>query len=510
MPRRRSRSRNEGRGLSDERRYGPRRLASLLSNELEVSPEHGNVWIQALTADSREVGQGMLFAALPGAKSDGSKFIPQAVAAGAAAILMGQQPLQEELSIPVIRVDDPRRTLSLIAARYYARQPRTVAAVTGTNGKTSVTVFLRQIWERAGLKAASLGTIGLIAPGGAITGTLTTPDPIKLHEMMADLAGDDVTHLALEASSHGLEQRRLDGVRFSAAAFTNLSRDHLDYHRTLQDYLRAKLRLFDTLLPKGAAAVIDADEAQASAIQSIAKTRELELLSVGRGGETLKIASVTRMHDGVRMMVEAFGEKRYVSLPLVGHFQVSNALVAAALAIATGVEALKAIDALSYLKGASGRLELVGTHPSGAHVYVDYAHTPDAIANALQALRPHAKRKLTVIVGAGGDRDPGKRPLMGQAAHENADRVIVTDDNPRSESPAAIRRAVLGGAPNADEIADRRAAIRTAVGSLKEGDVLLIAGKGHETGQTVGNQVLPFSDQFEAQAALKSVGAPAE
>ncbi len=495
--------------MSDERRYGPRRLASLLSNDVEISPEHGNVWIQELTADSRAVGPGMLFAALPGTKSDGAKFIPQAVEAGAAAILMGQQPLPGEYSVPVIRVGDPRRTLALMSARYYARQPRTVAAITGTNGKTSVSVFLRQIWEKAGHKAASLGTIGLIAPGGAVTSSLTTPDPIKLHEIMADLAGDDVTHLALEASSHGLEQRRLDGVRLAAGGFTNLSRDHLDYHQTLHYYLQAKLRLFDTLLPKGAAAVTDADQGEAATVQRIAKERELDYFSVGRGGETLKLVSVTRMHDGSRLLVEAFGEKRYVALPLVGHFQISNALVAAGLAIATGVDALMALDALSDLKGASGRLELVGTHPSGAQVYVDYAHTPDALATALKALRPHATRKLVVVFGAGGDRDPGKRPLMGQAAEGNADRLIVTDDNPRNESPGAIRRAVIGGAPNADEIADRRAAIRTAVSALKEGDILLIAGKGHETGQTVGDKVLPFSDQDEARQALKSVGGAA-
>ena len=495
--------------MSDERRYGPRRLASLLSNDVEISPEHGNVWIQALTADSRAVGPGMLFAALPGVKSDGAKFIPQAIEAGAAAILTGQQPVPGDYSIPVIRVSDPRHSLALISARYYARQPRTVAAVTGTNGKTSVSVFLRQIWERAGHKAASLGTIGLIAPGGATTGNLTTPDPIRLHEIMADLAGDDVTHLALEASSHGLEQRRLDGVRFAAGGFTNLSRDHLDYHHTLDDYLKAKLRLFDTLLPKGAAAVTDADQAEAAKVQRIAKERELEYVSVGRHGDTLKLVSVTRMHDGARLLVEVFGEKRYVSLPLVGQFQVSNALVAAGLAVATGVDALKALDALSYLKGASGRLELVGTHPSGAQVYVDYAHTPDALAIALKALRPHAKNKLVVVFGAGGDRDPGKRPLMGQAAEGNADRLIVTDDNPRHESPAAIRRAVLGGAPNADEVADRRAAIGLAVSALKEGDILLIAGKGHETGQIVGDKVFPFSDQDEAREALRRAGGAA-
>jgi UDP-N-acetylmuramoyl-L-alanyl-D-glutamate--2,6-diaminopimelate ligase len=505
----RSPSRDEGSGLSEEKRYGPRRLASLLSNEVEIAPEQGNIWIQSLTSDSRKVGSGMLFAALPGTKIDGAQFVPKAVEAGAAAILMGHQSLPEEPSIPVIRVDDPRRVLALIAARFYARQPRTVVAVTGTNGKTSVSVFLRQIWERAGHKAASLGTIGLVAPGGAVTGTLTTPDPIALHEIMADLAGDDVTHLSLEASSHGLEQRRLDGVRFAAGGFTNLSRDHLDYHLTIDEYLRAKLRLFDTLLPKGAAAVTDADQPTARVVHKVAKEKELDYFSVGRAGETLKVVSITRMEDGVRLLIEAFGEKHYVALPLVGSFQVSNALVAACLAIATGVEARRALGALAELKGASGRLELIGTHPSGARVYVDYAHTPDALANALKALRPHAKSKLVVVFGAGGDRDPGKRPLMGQAAHENADRVIVTDDNPRSESPATIRRAVLGGAPEADEIGDRRAAIRTAVASLNEGDILLIAGKGHETGQTVGDKALPFSDQDEARAALNTVGVPA-
>ncbi len=496
--------------MSEERRYGPRRLASLISNDVEITPEQGNVWIQGLTSDSRQVEAGMLFAALPGSKADGAKFVADAVQAGAAAILIGkQQSLEGSFSIPIVRVDDPRHTLALMASRYFARQPRTVAAVTGTNGKTSVTVFLRQIWEKAGHKAASLGTIGLVAPRGSISGNLTTPDPIRLHEIMADLAGDDVTHLALEASSHGLEQRRLDGVRFTAGAFTNLSRDHLDYHATLQDYLNAKLRLFDTLLPKGSAAVADTDQPEAANVQRIAKSRELEFFSVGRKGETLKLVSSTRMHDGSRLLIEAFGEKHYVPLPLVGDFQISNALVAAALAIATGVEARKAIASLSEIKGASGRLELVGTHPSGAQVFVDYAHTPDALSNALKALRAHAKHNLVVVFGAGGDRDPGKRPLMGQAAESVADRLIVTDDNPRSEDPGKIRKAVINGAPNAVEIGDRRAAIRAAVSSLKEGDILLIAGKGHETGQTIGDTVLPFSDQDEARQALRNAGGKA-
>jgi UDP-N-acetylmuramoyl-L-alanyl-D-glutamate--2,6-diaminopimelate ligase len=492
--------------LSSDRRYGPRRLASLFANDIVIPGDDGNMWIHGLTADSRAVGRGTLFAALPGTKNDGAQFIPQAIEAGAAAILIGEQPLAGEVSVPVIRVADPRQALALAASRYFARQPRTVVAVTGTNGKTSVTVFLRQIWERAGYRAASLGTIGLVAPGGAVAGNLTTPDPVRLHEILADLAGDQVTHVALEASSHGLDQRRLDGIRFAAGGFTNLSRDHLDYHATLEDYLKAKLRLFDTLLRKGAAAAVDGDQPQAKAIEKIAEAHEIEFLSVGRQGRTLKLASITRMHDGSRLLIEAWGGKYYVSLPLVGHFQISNALVAAALAVATGVAPAKALDALSYLKGASGRLELVGTHPSGAQVFVDYAHTPDALANALQALRPHTDGKLVVVFGAGGDRDPGKRPLMGEAAAINADRLIVTDDNPRSEDPAVIRKAVLAGAPGADDIGDRRLAIQAAIAGLEKGDMLLIAGKGHERGQTVGDKVLPFSDQEEARNALAAAG----
>ena len=488
--------------MSGEHRNEPRRLASLFGDEVQFSEADGDVRIGGLTADSRAVRPGMLFAALPGTKADGASFVPGAVEAGAAAILLGDQKLGGDVAVPVIRVADPRRGLALAASRFYARQPGTVVAVTGTNGKTSVSVFLRQIWEHSGCAAASLGTIGLVTPGGAVSGSLTTPDPVKLHEVLADLADRKVTHLALEASSHGLEQRRLDGVRFSAAAFTNLSRDHLDYHATMEEYLGAKLRLFDALLPDGAAAVADADQSKAAAVKEIAERRGLRFFSVGRSGETLRLHSVTRMQDGSRLLVEAGGEKHYLALPLVGDFQISNALVAAALAIATGVDAPSALRALSELKGASGRLERVGAHPSGAQVFVDYAHTPDALANALQALRPHVEGRLVVIFGAGGDRDPGKRALMGEAAAANSDRLIVTDDNPRSEDPASIRKAILGGAPGAQEIGDRREAIRAAVSGLQKGDILLIAGKGHETGQTIRDTVFPFSDQEEARQAL--------
>lgn len=492
--------------MSDDRRYGPRRLASLFSDEAVVAAEDGTAWIKGLTADSRAVQQGWLFAALPGTNADGATFVPGAIEAGATAILIGDQPIEGDVSVPVIRVEDPRRAFAMVAARFYGRQPRTVAAVTGTNGKTSVAVFLRQIWEKSNRQAASLGTVGLVAPGREDTSTLTTPDQVTLHEILADLAGDGVTHLALEASSHGLDQRRLDGVRLSAGALTNISRDHLDYHGTLEAYLKAKFRLFDTLLPQGAAIVVDSDRPEAATVARVAKSRGLEFFSVGHSGETLKLLSATRMPDGSRMLIEAWGEKHYVPLPLVGQFQISNALVAAGLAIATGVEAAKALDALSSLQGASGRLEAVGKHPGGAQVFVDYAHTPDALINALNALRPHAIGRLLVVFGAGGDRDPGKRELMGEAADFGADRVIVTDDNPRTENPAAIRAAVMKGAPHAREIGDRRTAIRVAISELDSGDILLIAGKGHETGQAVGDEVLPFSDQEEAREALQSVG----
>ena len=488
--------------MSSERRYGPRRLASLFSSHVKVPDGAAGVWIEGITADSRAVRAGMLFAALPGTRTDGAGFIDDAIEAGAAAVLVGEDADTAGVPVPVVRAADPRQALALAAARFFARQPRMVAAVTGTNGKTSVSVFLRQIWEKTGRAAASLGTIGLVAPKGSVPGNLTTPDPVSLHQILADLAENDIDHLALEASSHGLEQRRLDGVRFAAAGFTNLSRDHLDYHATVQDYLRAKLRLFDQLLPKGAAIVADADQPQADVLRRIAKARQLEFFSVGETGETLRLHSVTRMEDGARLMVEAWGESHYVALPLVGRFQISNALVAAGLAIATGVPVADALGALSELEGASGRLELVGALSSGARVFVDYAHTPDALATALQALRPHAKGRLAVVFGAGGDRDAGKRPLMGEAAAKHADRLIVTDDNPRSEKPEAIRKAIIAAARGAEEIGDRREAIRAGISGLRKGDILLIAGKGHETGQTVGDKVLPFSDAAEARAAI--------
>ncbi|HEX2256776.1 MAG TPA: UDP-N-acetylmuramoyl-L-alanyl-D-glutamate--2,6-diaminopimelate ligase [Afifellaceae bacterium] len=484
-------------------------MAEIIAEDAELPEGAGDLALTGLTADSRRVAPGMLFAALPGTKVDGARFVPQAVAAGAAAILTGPQPIEHDPGVPVIRAADPHRALARAAARFYGAQPGTIVAVTGTNGKTSVAVFVRQLWQRAGRSAASLGTIGLVAPGGARPGNLTTPDPVALHALLAELAGEGVSHLALEASSHGLEQRRLDGVHISAAAFTNLSRDHLDYHPSLDAYFAAKRRLFEDLLPEGAGVVIDPAEPYAEGIAEVARRRDLPLLTVGSQGETLRLLAADRTPDGARLTVEAAGERFEVPLPLVGRFQTSNALVAAGLAIATGMKPAEALAGLEHLKGASGRLERVGTHPSGAQVYVDYAHTPEALANVLQALRPHVQGRLTVVFGAGGDRDPGKRPLMGEAAHRHADRLIVTDDNPRSEDPSLIRRAILEGAPGAEEIGDRRAAIGAAVAGLGPGDILLIAGKGHETGQTIGDTVLPFSDQEEARAALAALEAEA-
>lgn len=470
--------------------------------EVDAIPEAARgLAISGITADSRAVKPGWLFAALADSRTDGARYVADALARGAAAVLAAAD-AGIDADVPVVRVADPRRALARAAARFYSSQPATVVAVTGTSGKTSVAAFTRQIFAAAGHAAASLGTIGVVSPKGAVYGSLTTPDPVELHRVLAELAGEGVTHLALEASSHGLDQRRLDGVVFAAGAFTNLGRDHMDYHPTVEDYLRAKLRLFAELLPEGAPAVIDADRPESSRVAEIAQRRRLPLISVGRAGKTLRLLATEP--EGFRQIltVEADGAPHTVALPLAGGFQVSNALVAAGLAIATGTDVSSALGALESLQGAPGRLDLVGTTSTGAMVFVDYAHKPDALAYALQALRPFAKGRLAVVFGAGGDRDRGKRPLMGEAAVANADVVYVTDDNPRSEEPAAIRAEILAGAPGAIEIGDRRQAIESAVAALEAGDILLVAGKGHETGQIVGDRTLPFSDHEVVADAL--------
>jgi UDP-N-acetylmuramoyl-L-alanyl-D-glutamate--2,6-diaminopimelate ligase len=456
--------------------------------------------IAGLAFDSRKTAPGDVFFALAGAKDDGLKHVGEAVEKGAAAIVAERW--AEAPNAAFVKVPDARAALAHAAARFYARQPETIVAVTGTSGKTSVAAFVRQIWQALGREAASIGTIGVVSRPLTIYGSLTTPDPIALHELLDRLAADGVTNLAIEASSHGLDQKRLDGVRLAAGAFTNLTRDHMDYHATVEDYLNAKLRLFRELLPDGAPAVIDADSAIAPEVIAAARARGLEVVTVGAKGETIRLESAARDGLSTALDFQFGGRRRRVNFPLPGDFQVSNALVAAGLCIATGSEPSAVFEALQTLEGAPGRLERIGD-ARGASVYVDYAHKPDALEKAIAALRPFVPGRLILVFGCGGDRDPGKRPIMGEIAARCADVAIVTDDNPRSENPAAIRAQILAAEPSAIEIGDRAAAIRAGVAMLRDGDALLIAGKGHETGQIVGDQVFPFSDADEARAALK-------
>ena len=482
------------------------KLADLLPPDAAFEARLGATEITGVTADSRAVKPGFLFVAVPGTKADGLRFVPQALAGGAAAIMAESAPQQVAAEVAVVKIPNVRRALALAAARFYPRQPRTIAAVTGTSGKTSVAAFTRQIWAALGHAAASIGTVGVVSPQGETYGSLTTPDPVGLHRTLDALAQEGVTHLAIEASSHGLDQHRLDGVRAMAGGFTNITRDHLDYHASLEEYLKAKLRLFDALLEPGSGAVIDVDHEGAEAFVAAATARDLRVLTVGRAGRGICLLESEIDGFAQRLRVAHEGREFALRLPLVGAFQVENALVAAGLAIATGSEPAAVFAALENLQGAKGRLELVGQR-HGAPIFVDYAHKPDAVAKALEALRPYVCGRLIVVIGAGGDRDPGKRPMMGAIAAELADRVIVTDDNPRSENPAAIRAAILAAAPGAQEIGDRNEAIRSAVGGLQPGDVLLVAGKGHETGQIVADRVLPFSDHEAVAAALQEVAA---
>jgi UDP-N-acetylmuramoyl-L-alanyl-D-glutamate--2,6-diaminopimelate ligase len=483
--------------FSDGAKIDPRAAAA-------VTGVTGATEVTGLAVDSRAVKLGDVFFALAGSKADGARFIDAAIASGAVAVV-GEHLPQGDGHVAFVSTPNPRHALALAAARFYPRQPAIIAAVTGTSGKTSVAAFARQIWQRLGHAAASIGTIGLVSPKRTIYGSLTTPDPIALHRQLDEIARDGVTHLALEASSHGLDQFRLDGVRIAAGGFTNLSRDHMDYHPDVAHYLAAKLRLFRDIVAADGAAVISADHDCSQAVIDAARQRGLRIVTVGRNGDGAAdgIRLVDTGIDGFaqKLTLELRGRRHVIRLPLVGEFQIENALVAAGLAIGTGSAPEAVLAALEHLEGAKGRLERVGER-NGAPIFVDYAHKPDALAKALQALRPYAKRKRVGVFGAGGDRDAGKRPLMGAIASENADGVIVTDDNPRSENPDLIRSAILSTAAGASDIADRAAAIRTAIAGLQRGDVLLIAGKGHETGQIVGDRTLPFSDHDAVAAAL--------
>jgi UDP-N-acetylmuramoyl-L-alanyl-D-glutamate--2,6-diaminopimelate ligase len=478
------------------------KLRDLLPDGAAYEARFGACEIAGVTADSRTVAPGSLFVAMSGTRRDGTEFIPQALAAGAVAIMAERKPAAAlPDGVALVTVANARRALALAAARFYPRQPQIVAAVTGTSGKTSVTAFARQIWTRLGHTAASIGTIGLVSPKTQAYGSLTTPDPVAFHRMLDGLVQEGVTHLAIEASSHGLDQHRLDGVDIAVGAFTNITRDHLDYHGTHEAYLAAKRILFERLVRPGGAAVIDVDHEHADSMVQAAQQRGLALFTVGRAGSGLRLRDAAVEGFAQVLTIEHAGRTTRVRLPLVGEFQIENALVAAGIAITSGSDPDAVFAALEGLEGAKGRLELVG-RKDGAPIFVDYAHKPDALAKALEALRPYVRDRLVVVFGAGGDRDAGKRPLMGAIAAEKADRVIVTDDNPRSEDPAAIRAAILAAAPGAIEIGDRGAAIRQAVQELRAGDVLLIAGKGHESGQIVGERVLPFTDHEAVLAAL--------
>ena len=452
-----------------------------------------NPVILGLTADSRKVAPGYLFAAIPGTKADGRAFVAQAEAAGAAAILA---PPGTTATTVLVETEEPRRTFALAASAFFAVQPSHMAAVTGTNGKTSTAHFARQIWIALGHKAASLGTLGVVAPDWPATPSLTTPDPADLHRMLADLAAHGVTHACMEASSHGLAQYRLDGVRLQAAAFTNLTRDHLDYHGTMEAYGAAKARLFDALLPAAGTAVVNADCAFGHDLMSSARGRGQTVLGYGAQGAELTLKAATPDQDGQVLDLAVLGQDIRVHLPLAGTFQAMNALAALGLAIGCGADPRQAAQSLEGLGGVPGRLQQVA--PA---IYVDYAHTPDALETVLTALRPHAAGRLMVVFGCGGDRDAGKRGPMGAIAARLADVVIVTDDNPRTEDAAPIRRAILAQAPGAIEIADRRQAISNTVAMMETGDVLVVAGKGHEQGQIVGPDILPFDDAAECRAA---------
>jgi UDP-N-acetylmuramoyl-L-alanyl-D-glutamate--2,6-diaminopimelate ligase len=467
--------------------------------------------VTGLSVDSRTVRDGHLFAALPGARVHGGAFIEYALRMGAAAILTdaaGARTAADALAAhdaALVVAEDPRQALACAAALWSGAQPETMAAVTGTNGKTSVASFTRQIWAGLGLEAVSIGTTGV---EGAYAAPLahTTPEPVTLHRILAEAAAAGVTHAAMEASSHGLEQRRLDGVRLAAAAFSNFSQDHLDYHASFEAYFAAKAGLFARVLSADGVAVINIDDAKGAEMAGIARSRGQEVLTVGRAeGADLHILARSFAPTGQVLRFDWRGRAAQAELALIGGFQAENVLLAAGLAIGAGADPDRVFDTLPLMRTVRGRMQLAARRANGGAVFVDYAHTPGAVAAALEALRPHVMGRLVVVLGAGGDRDRAKRPLMGQAAASGADLVIVTDDNPRGEAPAAIRAAVREGCPDALEVGDRAEAILRGVDALGPGDALLIAGKGHETGQIVGDDVFPFDDSEQASVAVAAL-----
>lgn len=489
-----------------------RRLKSL--SDLGLTARAGrDPGLAGIATDSRAVRPGWLFAALPGTKAHGAAFIPAALEAGAAAILTdsaGAELAATDLAASqaaLVVASAPREALACAASLWFCSQPDTMVAVTGTNGKTSVASFARQIWQALGHAAINIGTTG-VEGDWAAPSAHTTPDPISLHRMLANAAEAGVTHAAMEASSHGLDQRRLDGVRLVAAGFTNFTQDHLDYHGTFEAYFAAKAGLFSRVLPDDGVVVVNLDDPKGAEIAGIANARGQPLITVGHdAGCDLHLAAQRYDAQGQDLLLNWQGQPWQIRLDLIGGFQAGNVALAAGLVIGAGEPARNVLGVLGRLAGVRGRMQRAATRANGAAVFVDYAHTPDAIATALKALRPHVMGRILIVLGAGGDRDRGKRPLMGAAAAAHADLQFVTDDNPRSEDPAAIRAAVLAGCPGAEEVGDRAEAILRAVDALLPGDALLIAGKGHETGQTICGQVYPFDDVEQASIAVAALEA---
>ncbi|PCI47402.1 MAG: UDP-N-acetylmuramoyl-L-alanyl-D-glutamate--2,6-diaminopimelate ligase [Alphaproteobacteria bacterium] len=475
-----------------------------LSELLKGKAMKRDVGITGLTADSRTVKKGFLFAALPGTQVDGAEYIDQAIKAGAVAVLCRPDAAQDNEDIIWITDQIPARLFAHMAACYFDRQPETIVAVTGTNGKTSVASFTRQIWQYMGYKAGMVGTLGITAPGVSRQTGLTTPDPVTLQSAMSDLCDAGVDHVVFEASSHGLAQYRLDGINVSVAAFTNLTRDHFDYHGSSENYYYAKARLFGEVMKPGGVAVLNADSPAVMEIADICWARGHRVITVGHHTGDIRLLHQRTSEIGQDITISYKSEIHDLSLPLTGIFQAMNALMAVGLVIGSGGDVKQAFKALSYLKAVPGRMEQAGRHASGARIYVDYAHTPDALETVLSAIRPHARQKLSVVFGCGGDRDQGKRKIMGEIAARLADRVYVTDDNPRNENANLIRSQVLQGCPDAVEIGNRAKAIRAAVDALEKGDILLVAGKGHEQGQIVGDSIRPFDDRSEIRSVIAS------
>ncbi len=480
------------------------RLSELLKMEGITESEDGI--ITGLTADSREVKPGFLFAALGGTVTDGQRYINMAIDSGAAVILTARDYDSSECAVYCHKADNPRRELAFLAGRYFGSMPKTIVAVTGTNGKTSVAHFVRAIWQEMGLKAASLGTLGVITQDRVDPLHYTTPEPVLLHQTLANLAVQNVTHAVIEASSHGLDQNRLDAVPVAAGGFTNLTHDHLDYHAGTDDYLAAKLGLVNRVTKSGGCAVLNADSEHYFTFAAAAKARGLKVINYGRSGEDFKLLDVSSHGNGQQLTLQIEGNRDSIDLQVAGEFQAMNILCALGLVVGAGGALASALAALPKIANVPGRMELVVKTAAGAGVYVDYAHTPDALETVLKALRPHTQTRLLAIVGCGGDRDKAKRPLLGRIARDHADLVYVTDDNPRTEDPATIRSEILAACPNAKEIGDRRRAIEIALTNARDGDIVLIAGKGHEDGQVIGRETIPFNDKDVALEIAAHLG----